>query len=332
VRLGEKKQKIDLVINENKQISLDFEIRFNGQQFFIKNYKNVLSALEILLSWDNSLDSSIIDELSLMYGDSKDEIGITPQEHSKLNSLISQLNAKMPVYYSMLEVEVKKQDENIINIKLPDDLNSFQGLGDFNQKIKTVLKEFNIDGEFEFAGFDTGSSFLKAIAQGSVTLSFFILSLQVAQEYYKAKQEYHKSRQESLKAQELELHYRANFTNDKNFKEKEFKQYIDKVLELELSQKVDKIKETLKVSFNGKEGGELVKPVKDLATELENGTEFHLSLNPPTYAKECNGIISINNQEIKELNDLRNKEIESGVKQLKNTSLEEETKEDEDKK
>jgi hypothetical protein len=52
----------------------------------------------------------------------------------------------MPLYYSILETMVSKQDETMINIKLPNmKIESLSDLNDFNKRVDKILKSFSID-------------------------------------------------------------------------------------------------------------------------------------------------------------------------------------------
>jgi hypothetical protein len=78
----------------------------------------------------------------------------------------------------------------------------------------------------------------------------------------------------------------------------------------ELIEKIDETNGASKEEL----GSKLVKATQNLVSELGSGVEFHLSLNPPSYAKETGGSLEINYKKIQEV---VNKEIgESKAEEL----------------
>ena len=94
------------------------------------------------------------------------------------------------------------------------------------------------------------------------------------------------------------------------------KEYANSVIKVKIEQRIEKIVKEL--PRNGQTEQEAIskmtKAVTAIEAELNNGLEFHLSLNPPKYAEEDSGNISIN---YNMLHEIENKDIEP--KQIKQT-------------
>ena len=74
------------------------------------------------------------------------------------------------------------------------------------------------------------------------------------------------------------------------------------VKKLELRARAKELMKNLDIEENNHEvEGKIVKTVEMLEKQMEQGTEFHLSLNPPTFVQEQNGKISINYEQIRAL-------------------------------
>jgi hypothetical protein len=299
MRLGEIKNTLENVLDEANKIVLEAENLYGGQIFNIKNYKDIMNVLEILNDQEwNTIDKAIYEKLYEKYGNSVTSQQITPDEHTPLNAYITGLNKHVPYFYSIISTMVEEQDEKSINIKLPEKISNLKELSSYNDRMEKLLKQFNIDGQFEFQGFDIGTSWYIVIAIGISSYRVFIACLKLAQEYFKSKQEYYKSK-------EMELNYRAALLKQTDYSKEGLNKYIDNRLELGLEAKVEEIinYKVLEYSHEKPElTSKLLKGTKALAEELSKGTEFHLSLNPPSYVSEEDHSIIIDYDEIKKMN------------------------------
>lgn len=316
MRLGEIKKVIEKTLNEDGKIIIQHEPIYGGQAHSVDNFADIMFVIDIVYDqvW-NELDYAPIKVIRDKYNyipKAKLEVA----EFNQLNSYISSLNVKLILYYSILETMTEDQEEKIINIKLPDDsVGSLDDLAQLNTRLGKIFKELNIDGLAEFKGFDKGTDWYVVGFVGILSYQSFIACLKIAQEYFKTKKEYYGSK-------EAEIDYKASLKKPDDFSEKELKSYTEKRLELLVEEKVNDAVDVIKES-NGKTKPEmsthLVIATKNLVKELGNDVEFHLSLNPPAYAKETAEGLIIDYKKIKEL-----KAEESKPKQLKNPDGKEE--------
>ncbi|MBE6450325.1 MAG: hypothetical protein E7013_06615 [Alphaproteobacteria bacterium] len=302
MRLGELKNKLDHIINkETHKIALIEASVYAGQAYQINHFLNLVDALNALenLDW-NTYDFTNIQKLQDKYG-SNDTIIITAQEHNALIQYINQINTQLPLFYSILETMVEKQEEQVINIKLPEQNEfSFKSLSDINTRLDKLFKEINIDGEYTFKGFDVGTSWYEVLLIGTLTYKFFISALKIAQEFFKAEKLFYESG-------EAKINYKAALlqlkSKEENIDDKDVRNYAQNVIKVRVE---NKIKEVVKeLSLNGQTEHEAIskmtKAVTAITVELNKGVEFHLSLNPPTYAEEDKGKISINYEDIRKI-------------------------------
>ena len=296
MRLGEVKSKIDPALNEEGKIILEYEAIYGGQAYQVENYGDVTNALKILRKFEwNQVDFSEIDD----FLDGAERITNTKtmkvNDYSQLSNFVSNLNVQLPYFYSIISSMVDEQNEQTINIKLHEEPVSLDELSDFNKRIGKLFKEFQVDGDFKFAGFDKGSAWYVIIIAGVLTFRFFITCLKTAQEIFKTKKEYYNSAK-------AKLDYEASLSKGDKFDEGDFKKYQERRLELEVEEEVEKTIEYIGETNGAKEielKTKLIIATKELIKELEKGTEFHLSLNPPDYAKEQKGYLEINYKSLK---------------------------------
>ena len=313
MRLGELKNKLDYVIDEEThRIVLDVESLYGNQAYQIKNFISLSDALTALGAQEwNNFDSQAFEEIKSKY-DMKDVVTISSQEYNLLKRYIDNINTKLPLFYSILEMMVNKQNEQIINIKLPEKEDfSLNNLSEINTRLDKLFKEINIDGTYTFKGFDIGTSWYEILIVGTLTYKFLISALKIAQEFFKAEKLFYESGEARMnyKAALLQLKKQEEKIDDKQVKE-----YAKSVIKVRIEQKIEEIVKEL--PRNGQTEQEAIskmtKAVTAIETELNNGLEFHLSLNPPKYAEEDSGNISINYNMLREI---ENKDIEP--KQIK---------------
>ena len=309
MRLGEIKNILDEVLDESNKIHIENEVAYGGQAQKITNFGQIISALDILSaqSW-NDTSYAEIENIKKQYKKTPSIATLETAQFNQLNSYINAINQKLPLFYSILESLVEEQDEKVINIKLPEGIESLEELDTTNKRLEDILKLFNVDGQFQFQGFDKGSLWYVLMAAGPLSYGFLIGCLNVAQEYLKAKTEYFKSEEAKISFQAALQGKEDKFT---------FEKYQEGWLSIFIKDKVKKVIEEIGQT-NGASNEELhtklVKATTNLVAELGEGTEFHLSLNPPEYASEEKGaILKIDYQKIKALVPKKEKE----TKQLK---------------
>lgn len=283
MRLGEIRNILREVVNDSDQIAIEHEPLFGGQAQLVKNYGSLISALDILAeqNW-NDVGYSQIEEIKKEYGSEVLKVQLPQEQFNQLNSYLSSLNAKLPLYLSILDTMVDDQDEKTLNIKLPDSISSLNDLNSTNKKLEDLFKKFNLSGEFKFKGFDKGTSWYEVLVTSEVLYRYVIACLGVALLIVQFKKTYYESEQ-------AKLNYLATLKENDKPKEVEQKKHSDRYIDVSLEEKVKKIVHEIEET-NGKTFPELksnlVLATKDLVEHLNDGVEFHLSLNPPEYAQE----------------------------------------------
>ena len=316
MRLGELKKILDNVVDDTNKIVIDSKQLYAGHVYKISNYSVLIAALDAIKtqSWID-FSSEIVETLNSKISKNNSEVEISPTDYTSLTQFVNNINAKLPLFYGILDTIVAKQDEQIINIKLPtkEDF-SLTDLSDINKRLAKIFSSLNIDGGAQFSGFDIGSSWYKIILIGGFTYNAFISSLQVAQEYYKMKQEYFKSKTE-------EIHYKASLKENEKSSEKGKLEYINRVIEIELDAKIKNVVKNLELDTEKSNINEVETKIRIavplIASEIEKGLEFHLSLNPPEYVDEHEGSVSIDYEELQRL-----REEENSIKQIEDKTSE----------
>jgi hypothetical protein len=293
MRLGEIRNTLRRVLTEDDTISIKHESIFEGQAQIIRNYGEIISALDLMadLKW-NEIDFTPIRLIKELYDSGLVEVQLSQEHFNQLNSYVSTLNSKLPFYVSILETMVKDQDEKTVNIKLPNDIKSLGELVAFNERLAKLFKSFQVDGQFEFREFDRGTSWYEMTVIGVYTYRYFIACLKIAQEYFKAETEFFKSREAKVSFQAYKIR-----NQDLSFEEYQ-KEWLEAFIKEEIKLLVEeKIKETNGESSESLQS-KLVIAATGLIKELGEGTEFHLSLNPPEYAIEQAGQLVIDYKKI----------------------------------
>jgi len=309
MRLGEIKQIVDKVVDENGVIVISSESIYGDQAFNVKNYADAVAALNILDEQDwNELDYSPVESVVKKHPPDNEESQLTQEEFTQLNTYVSALNAKLPYFVSILASIVKEQDEKVINIKLSEDIKSLSGLSNLNKRLETIFKIFKIDGEFEFNGFDKGTDWYVISTVGYSSYLCLILGLDIAKRFFETKELYFKSKK-------AELDYKASLEKNEKYSESLFLAYREKRLELEVEE--DAIEASKKIAdTNGKTPEELqthiILGVKELVKELGEGTEFHLSLNPPEYVEGTIGSLRVDYKKVQQIRAEEDKMVGKG--------------------
>jgi hypothetical protein len=283
MRLGEARKILGDVLIEGNKLNLQNEPKYNGQAFLVKNFLSLSIAIKYLdtLSWNDAVDPRVTKTIA---ENEFDEVVLPLDSFNTLKKYIDKVNNKLPLFIAVLDTVVEKQDEKTINVKL------------------------NIDGEFSFKGFDKGSDWYVFATVGILTYQYFLGCLDILKKYFEFREAYYDSQKAVFKAKQAEVEYKAALKaigKDKDYSEDGVKKYIDNVMDSFLEKEATRIIEQLK-DLNGKTKQELetqiVMATKELVKACENGTEFHISLNPPEYAREKGGLLTIDYKKINSLN------------------------------
>lgn len=297
MRLGEIKQIIDESLAEDDTIFINEEPIYGGNAYRINGYSGTISALKNLARFNwSGLNEEDIDLFLTKYPLAQN-IDLPPEAREQLNSFLQLVNQKLPLFYSILETIVGDQDEQTINIRLPETVETITEINQFNEKLGSMFKAFNLAGEFKLTGFDRGSKWYEILITAKPLYDYFIGCLDIALQIFQLKKSYGGSK-------EADLHYLASLEKGKEPSSRGKKAYIEKyaniMLEENAKELINNVGET-----NGKEKPELctnlIKATKDLVERLGDGVEFHLSYNPPEYAEEKCGSLTIDYTKIRQI-------------------------------
>jgi len=320
MRIGEIRNIIGRVLSDNHQIAIEQEDLYGGQAHNVKNYGDLIQALNILSeqNWNNQ-NYDEIEKIKEMYGDDVRSVQLPQEQFNQLNSYINEINSKVSLYYEVLDSFVEKQDEKTINIKLPSGLSSLEDLSSANKRLDDIFKLFNVDGEFQFKGFDRGTEWYVLVGGGVLSYRFVIACIKIGQEYLKMRTEYFKTKQ-------AEIAYEMTLKDEEKKPAGGFEKFKEEWLNRFTRKKVEEAVEV--IGTNGQTQPELasklVKATTKLVKELDAGAEFHLSLNPPAYAQEHAGSLVIDYKQLAKLKPKEKKE----VKQVEAPKLQAEEKQD----
>ena len=245
------------------------------------------------------------------------EVIVPADAYEKIKNYVDQLNHNVHIFYSILDLMTETQDPHLINIKLPENVASLKDLSGLNKRLEDTFKAANVDGEFEFRGFDVGTEWYQIYVAGFLSYHFFLACLKASQEVMKLRAEYYKSEEAKvhfLTAKKVLEEAKDDKQNETVVDEKEMKKYLETWVDTKIREEAEKIKEAL-ADRNGFSDNEIniktVRVVKDLIKELDAGTEFHLSLNPPKdVGEDAAGHLVLDYKKIKELTEPEPEKIE----------------------
>jgi|APMI01.1.fsa_nt_gi hypothetical protein len=285
MRIGKFNQILQLATEESGTLQTSGEPIYGGQAYRIKNFKRkakLVEALDQLKLLPDTADASTV-KLILGHASEEEFLPETTQ-HDQIVALFTQINTKLPDYSEIAKSFSPDQEETIINVKLPDGLDSIEQLQKFNGRLSDIFKKFNINGKFKVVGFDKGSEWYEILIVGIELFNFVIASVDLSLRII----EFRDNRKDS---DDLRLARKALDASNKNNTLTENK-LLKGMVDEKISEDVGRIVDDLGCP-DGREKPEtvsmIVGAVKELIKEIDNGAEFHLSLNPPEYAKENGG-------------------------------------------
>jgi len=300
-------------LDENHQLVLDATSVFAGQAYDIQDRIRLSKTLIILKAQSrNEVDFAPVGDIIKKYWAENDIIRIATWEYNDLNKYVWAIRANTTIYYSVLESMCEEQEEQMINIKLPDKkILDLSELNKFNNRIKKICDTFWVDGGFEFRWFDNGSDRYMFAALGVMTYRVFLIGLKIAKEFFETKKLYYES-------EKAKIDYKASLKQWEEETKKGFEEYQERRLNIRIDDKVKQEYGEITIK-NGRAPVEtqMVIAIKELIKELKEWTEFHLSLNPPEYARENGKLIEIDykklpkiEEETKALEDKEEKGVE----------------------
>lgn len=306
MRLGKIRNIVSEVVNSADQIAVEAEAVFGGQAYKISQYNDLIEALEVVSEQEwNDVDFSPVKAILSKYNDSPIQT-VTNTEYDQINAYIAAVNQKLPIFLGIIKTMVDDQDSKTINIKLPDNIKTIADLDKFNKRLVEIFKRFNLAGEFEFKGFDRGTSWYEILITGELLYRYFLACMGVAIAIVHFKKTFYE-------AENAKLAYKAAVKKINKSETQFLNEVISEKLEADITEVISEIEKT-----DGKTApelhSELVTATTELVKELGHGTEFHLSLNPPSYVNENgSGSLTIDYSNMPKLEDKKEvKTIESG--------------------
>lgn len=308
MRIGKFKQIIEISTDNTHNLQIESSPIFGGQAYQIKGLPKKIKLIKELA--EKNLVANIPDNVKVIFDkneNSSEMAQISAQDNQALTTYFSQINARLPLIYESIAAFSEKQDEQIINIKLPKNATKLDDLNNFNSRLVIIFKDLNITGEFTVSGFDKGSKWYEILISTEPLYKYFVGILGLAYLLVKLKKEYYES----------EIVKHTAKAVDKTPKE-----IAQTVANEKLEEESNKMVKKIGIP-NGQTEGELVgivmKTTKDIIKELGSGVEFHLSLNPPKYVSENNkgSILQIDYSSIPKIES----EEESVVKQIEPTII-----------
>lgn len=295
----------------------DGKLKFNATKsesrtnyYVIKNYNELYKSIEFLTSQDlfAGYISKDIERILSSYSMTRESIQIPVSDYRALEEGIKSLNSVIQLTLGIVNTFTTEQDEHVINIKLPDAIKSISEIQEFNKRLENIFRIYNLTGEFEFKGFDKGSEWYEFLITAGPLYEYFVSTLSVALDIINLKRN---DRDNTLERVMLELLMQKGIETSKEDLDKD-------IVGLQAKKQARNIVKQLGEK-DGKSTAEMetmtVKAITELVRELKQGTEFHLSLNPPKYISEQNNGLTLKIDYYamkKEVNSKKTKALDKG--------------------
>jgi len=306
MRIGRFNQIINAAVDGNNELQTNGTPKHGGQVFVIEKF-SAKARLILALQDMKLLPSSISESTISIFSDNQklDILELEASQHTEVVSLFTQVNARLPVYSDIAEKFSPDQQETVINVKLPEGINSIDDLQGFNKRLDAIFKKFNITGNFKIVGFDSGTEWYQILVDNSGLFGFVISAISLSLQAI----DFRDSRKGS---DDLRLAKKALDAKTPDNKVTEQK-LLNGMVDEKINEDVEKTVDDLGCPDNREKPetvAMIISAVKDLIKEIDRGTEFHLSLNPPDYAQE-NGMGMAINIDYKSIPKLETTKMES---------------------
>lgn len=312
MRIGEFKRQIDQATSENGSLELDGVQIYGGQAYKVSNFQvksqlvRSLSALGLISEDVFTKDvEEIFNEVA-----SSDSFELGASRYNQVNAVFSHINQTLPVMRKVVAAFAPAQDEKIINVKLPSDVKSFEDLDGCNKRIGTIFAKIGITEKngLEVVGFDTGSEWYQILIEDLAFFKWVIVVVGIAWSCIKMRKDWFDSEisRLTLKAMKKE--------NDNKLSKRD--EVVRSVMEVKITEDIEKaIDDGLPMFGKQKEEvvGQMTTAVHSVMDEIERGTEFHLSLNPPKSINEVQvgDLVHINYSDVYGIQEPNQDEVKS---------------------
>jgi hypothetical protein len=285
LRIGRLNQILQQVIDEQKNIVVKATSVYAGQAYDITNYGEIRLAISSLaeknlITFTNETVKTLFDE----YTDT-DELQVDSATYTQLTQVVQNINTVLPNLLKVIENFSPKQEENIINVKLPDGMTSIKDLNEYNSRIEKIFTRFKISKkDIKIVGFDNGSEWYQILLENvHWVLPWVISCIDLALHVIEFKRKKEKDPETNIQIITINNYYKSGKKDEVARDD-----YIENLATEETKREIDE-----RIEQMGAPGGHepaesatmLVKATKELVKEFEAGTQFHLSLNPPEYIK-----------------------------------------------
>ena len=295
MRLGVLKKIIDEAKDDNFQLRFEAENVFSGHFYHIREYSTLITALEALADqpWLKT-NTEILKDITEEYGKTATEVHISEEHFGELSQIVNEINQTLPVFYGILATLVDKQDEHIVNIKIPaDSISDLDDLSQFNKELeevfKFIVKHKGLGGDIEFKGFDTGSFWYEILITGGPIVYFALMGvIKIAKEMLQLQKAWYKNQEIRLSLEAKKRKQAEEGKPSKPVTDDEIKHHVNEMVEIKIEEQVAQLIANLSESPNSSEEMKIsiTMGLHKLIALIEKGTEIHPSLNPPKFIKQ----------------------------------------------
>lgn len=323
MRLGQIKHILNTVTNDNYHLELKNEPIANGGYYKILNLSSIKLAIEVLV--ENKLIEPT-DENSKKAIDNANVSGgmvlMTAQDYNTTKNYLATINARLANIITIINKLVQDQPEDIINIMIPADVDSFEALEETRKRIVAVLKTFKItEKDIQVVGFDTGSKWYQIkIKNKKFIVTTLIAAIGLVVQVLDYANSLNNNAEISIQVETMNINIKEETGKNGTITEDD---YIKNLVKKEISRMVKELMERLtdeQLDGDSREAytNMVEKGVLKLFEEREKGLIFDPSLNPPEILNSDENMnYSINYEKLQELNKPKNeekKELNTGDK------------------
>ncbi|MBU8612122.1 MULTISPECIES: hypothetical protein [Bacillus] len=281
MRLRDMKYMLD---KYNSQIAI--KVSNSGHKKMITGLQKSLNAINEL-SCLGFLDDDIkrFESLGNIYHlrSPEDKVEVESIISTQIVSYINIVKEKLNGFITLIDKSVSKQDKNTVSVKLPN-FNTLDELEKFTKKLNKAFQSGitnkEIDGQFNLQGFDTGSMWMEILVSSSAALLILGKIIDAAQKIAINSQQY-------LNAKAL--YERTVLQNEQVKKQTEASDAFLEGLQKSINAITDaEIKNVIEGSdYSAEAIGEIKKSAELFAGLINEGAQFHPSLDAPTEAVEA---------------------------------------------
>lgn len=268
----------------NSQIAI--KVSNSGHKKMITGLQKSLNAINEL-SCLGFLDDDIkrFESLGNIYHlrSPEDKVEVESIISTQIVSYINIVKEKLNGFITLIDKSVSKQDKNTVSVKLPN-FNTLDELEKFTKKLNKAFQSGitnkEIDGQFNLQGFDTGSMWMEILVSSSAALLILGKIIDAAQKIAINSQQY-------LNAKAL--YERTVLQNEQVKKQTEASDAFLEGLQKSINAITDaEIKNVIEGSdYSAEAIGEIKKSAELFAGLINEGAQFHPSLDAPTEAVEA---------------------------------------------